>query len=131
MAHPRCRIKLIATNNSATQLSDFSLTFTDADGDLLVSLDEITSFSGVSGAGFDGAFLDRVSGISDGGFVVNQDVPVWGFERTSDRGQGFAGVSVWTYQISPLAPVPLPGALGLFGLGIFGVSNLRRRLTGA
>jgi len=119
-------VTLTATSTVPEVIGSFTVTFNDADADGLLSLDEVTGFSGVSCTLCAAAFYSTLSevpdilGIADGGGAS------WRFDTPTET----IGIdpSVWTYAIGQ---TPLPATLPLLagGVGALGllISRKRRR----
>lgn len=117
----------------------FVIDFNDANNNFLFDLSELTSFSGFTSTFGQGIVsvigVPEISGISVAGFTPGAsiyDITWWNFEELGliDLEWDLASVtSNWTYEVSGLAPVPLPAALPLFavGLGALGFTGWRRK----
>lgn len=121
-AAPIGTFNLEATSGYPTLVSDFSLTFDDLDGDMLFSLNELTTFSGVefffSTQSYDTlSTAPVIAGISDG------TGSIWNFNGGSGTGQS----NGWTYSLTPVAAVPLPASSLLLLGGLGGLIAVRRR----
>ena len=101
------------------QLSEFSITFNDRNGNRLLDPLEQTSFSGVS---FFGHRYDKVLAVPT---IAN--IATGGSQWTFANSAGDmlnALPAVWHYALSvapaadPVSPTPLPSSLGLFALGL-------------
>lgn len=122
-------------NLEATSLtsdaSDFSLVFEDLDGDMLFSLDELSSFSGITNNFGDThpilSSVPTVVGFTDGG-ILPLPTPsvctgIWCFEVS--RGTGF-GLPATSFSLD-ISVVPLPAGLPLLLTGLAGFAGLRMR----
>lgn len=127
--------QLEATATDTNDLaSGFSIIFDDLDMDMLFSLDELVSFSGVTAFNVVGDdvfmptlwLLPETTGFTDGG---NDR---WGFgffDGNLFRGRN-VGSDQYTYVLSPVpSPVPLPAGGLLLLTGLAGCAVLRRRRT--
>ncbi len=117
-------------------VSDFDLTYEDVDGDMLFSLDELISFSGVT---FNSGsfFIDTLTGVPSIADVADGGESGWSFS-SSGGGSGSATVNNWTYGTNvfddngggggegPVPAVPLPAS----GLLLFGALFALRRFAG-
>jgi hypothetical protein len=111
-----------AANFAPPGTSGFSIAFTDADGDqLLSSSDPILGFSSVT---FGSVYTTVEAVPSIDGFTNSTVDTFWRFDNPIGATGGLSVQKFdWTYQISPVSQVPLPGALPLFitGLGALGL----------
>lgn len=122
---------LYARSKAPDTYSNFSIEFSDYDGDREFSLNELTSFSGITlYERVDGAPLTlsaitgvpQLTGYSDG---VEE---FWGF--ASDGSAILTTGDDFDYDLSPLSaevPVPASGLLLIGGLAAIGVARRRRR----
>ncbi len=121
-------------NLEATPLagsSGFSLVFEDLDGDMLFSLDELLSFSGITDNFGDTftilASVPTVVGFTDGGILPSPTPPFctgfWCFEESRGNGTSTPATS-FSLDISV---VPLPAGLPLLLTGLAGFAGLRMR----
>ena len=123
---PAYAITLTATSVAPEVISSFTVTFNDADADGLLSLGEVTGFSGVSCTICTVAFYSTLSDVPDILGIADGGGASWGFQAPTDT----IGIdpSVWTYVIGQ---TPLPATLPLFasGVGVLGmlISRKRRR----
>ena len=130
-------ILLTATSNVLPGVEGFTVLFDDT-GDGLLQWDEIVSFSGINFAVF--SYFDdllfsipTISGISsfsfdpalaalfgspaDGAWVFAESANLLHYESCS--------ITCFDYDLS--TPVPEPGTLALFGIGLAGIGLMRRR----
>lgn len=128
-------IRIDATNDGTIgtngQFSGFSIIFDDANGDGLLQLGEIVSFSGVDE--LIGALMRSyteilgtpdIAGIStQSGFTGGFQGLFWWFNGGPDG--WFA--QRWTYTRSAVTAVSEPGTLALLGLGLAAMGFGRRR----
>ena len=126
----------LAATSTISEIGDWTIEFTDTNGDNLLEYSEIDTFSGFSSTGTTNSAVNTVPdipGISVFSFPVDfgQLPENWRFNNTSS-GITTAIRSIWTYELTlddrvgpgdDTAVVPLPaglplllGALGLFGL---------------
>ena len=123
---------------------DFTIEFTDLNGDRLLSVNEVDSFSGVPGTSKSYNYIGDVATIA--GFSSSSGDPddpadaymswYWWFAEkegdTAGRGAvGFASNN-WTYttSIAPaLVPLPAGGALLLSALGAAGLLRRRKKVV--
>lgn len=121
---PAHAITLTATSVAPEVISSFTVTFNDADNDGLLSLGEVTGFSGVSCTICTVAFYSTLSDVPDILGIADGGGASWGFQAPTDT----IGIdpSVWTYVIGQ---TPLPATLPLFagGVGALGLLISRRR----
>ena len=108
----------------------FSLMFSDADRDGLVSLNEVTALSvvPVGNAGIEALDMlitvPNIPGIADG------IGGTWVLERFADHGQGsFSSGPPFAYNLAPLASVPVPAAPWFLGSALGGIGIMRRRVS--
>jgi hypothetical protein len=121
-AAPIDAFKLEATPGDPTLVSDFSLTFDDLDGDMLFSMNELTTFSGVEFI-FSSRFYDTLSSAPVIAGISDSTGNVWSF----NGGSGTGTSDNWTYNITAVAAVPLPASSLLLLGGLGGLLAMRRR----
>lgn len=109
----------------------FDLVFDDLDGDTLFSYDELLSFSGVLVGGT--TFYDTLdTGVFIAGYADGSDASNWNISQSfSPFGTTEAAIFLYSYSLTELSPVPLPPALGMFGLSLAALAGLRRRRKAA
>ena len=121
---PAHAVTLTATSIAPEVIGSFTVTFNDADADGLLSLGEVTGFSGVSCTICTVAFYSTLSDVPDILGIADGGGASWGFQAPTDT----IGIdpSVWTYVIGQ---TPLPATLPLFasGVGVLGLLISRRR----
>ncbi len=130
--------ELTATSLITSSLGDFSLTFDDADMDGLLSIDEVTSFSGILCFGppciFGSLFFDTLSIVPVIPSVADGSGSFWRFDPHGGLGVTPGGFSYVVSEILNGAVIPLPAPLLLLVTalaGLFGVSRLQRKAVAA
>lgn len=117
----------------------FSIKFDDANNDNILSLSEITWFSG---AIFITTLYDQMENIPndvtlptlEGGTVTLVDPTnymyseYWWFKSTEGPIRNGAHYSFWEYTVGQ-SPVPIPAAVWLLGSGLVGLFGLRRKMN--
>ena len=110
-------------------ISDFSLTFDDLDGDMLFSLDELLTFSGITSPTTMYTWLFRVpdiAGIADGGDIA------WGFQPETGPRELLTPVTEFSYAIFQIGTdIPAPGTFALLGAGLLGFGISDKKSTGS
>ena len=121
--------------SQAANYSPFSVTFNDIDGDTFLSLNEVTSFSGVTVFGTFYAILSGVpaiAGLTDGVNIFDR----WLFDTspvTSQIAVNKTPGQIWNYSTGTVSPVPIPAIFPIFAavMGLFGFVGWRRRRRAA
>lgn len=137
-AAPSHAATLSATSNFPSTIDGFSITFDDTNGNGLFDLSELTSFSGLYAELYDITLeyllvVPAIAGISVAGIVPGATYNTadwWNFSATDDLQWDVAGAPyAWTYEITGLAPspVPLPASLPLLAGGVAALAAMRRR----
>ncbi|MDQ2088915.1 VPLPA-CTERM sorting domain-containing protein [Marimonas arenosa] len=108
-----------------TDVTDFSIVFDDNDGNGLLSIGEILSFSGVT-FNFASVSFDTVTAVADvSGYTVGAfSGSWWGWSQSSGTTTGSSNPNQWSYTISA---VPIPATFPLLAVGIGALGWMRRR----
>lgn len=121
-------IQLDATALHATA-SDFSIVYDDVDGDDMLSLDEVISFSGISFTWGSAPSFDTLIAVPIIAAIADGTTFEWHFGQST--GGSFATVHAanFTYVESPfdMPAVPLPASLPLMLFGLAAFFGLRRK----
>ena len=104
---------------------DFSIDYNDSNGNSLLDLGEITSFSGATITPFTYSNIYSVANIP--GFASGPGT-FWGFDDPSGYSNSVNSI-FWTYSVTNVNPIPLPSAFPLLaaGLGALAVFGRRRK----
>ncbi len=123
----------IAYSTNPVAFGDFSLTFDDSDYDLMFSLDELTSFSGLSCSVCPTGFYDTISVVPLLATIADGSGTQWMFQIGAETVLFGGGVN-WTYYVGDefIEPengfiIPLPAALPMFLLALAGLGFVARQ----
>ncbi len=125
-------LRITATSLDTNVLGDFVLEFDDLDNDGFISVNEITSFSGVNCAICGNVQLTQVTTVPLVAGLADGSGNVWAFTdgvTAEDMGQ-----TDWSYVVASINDIPIPGAIPLFLAGIVGLGaaiGRRRRKASA
>lgn len=121
-----------ATSSNSSIISDFIITFDDADDDNIVSISDIINFSGISDSYFNYEELTALRSTVAGSLtLIATDVGFetrWAFLNAEEGAYKYLTLSEGNTLLSYNAsPVPVPAAVFLLGSGIIGLASFRNR----